>query len=102
MEVLVNQVFRVMLLIICYISANSITQSCTSAPIETGPKAENLVSNRSKKSFGACIMYVDLFLLHSDKRLPSGTIFHRILMNSPGQATLNRENLLCGAIILPV
>ena len=61
MEVLVAQVFRVVLLGICDISANSITQSYTGAPIEARFKSENLVSNRSKEKFGACIVYADLF-----------------------------------------
>ena len=49
MKVLVAQLFRIILLVICDLSANSITQSCTGAPNEVRFKAENLVSNRSKK-----------------------------------------------------
>ena len=49
MEVLVAQVFRIVLPIVCDLSANSMTQSCTDAPIEAKFKDENLVSNQSKK-----------------------------------------------------
>ena len=51
MKVLVAQVFRVVLLVLCDLSANIITQSCTGAPINAKFKAENLVSNRSKTKF---------------------------------------------------
>ena len=51
MEVLVAQVFRViLLLIICNLSTNSMTQSCTDAPIEASFKAENIFINRSDRN----------------------------------------------------
>ena len=50
MEVLVAQVFRVVLLIICDLSTNSMTQSCTYAPIEENFKAENIFINRSDRN----------------------------------------------------
>ena len=40
---------------------SSMTQSCTDALFEAKFNAENLVSNQSGKSFGACIVNADLF-----------------------------------------
>ena len=78
MEVLVAQVFRFVLLVICDLSANSMTQSCADSPIEANFKAENLFSNRSDKMLGACIVYADFFfLLVTIKCLPA-RFFHRI------------------------
>ena len=103
MNVLVAQVVRVVLLVFCDLSANSMEQSCTGAPIEARFKAENLVSNRSKKNFRCahCVSRSLFFYIMSSVFLPA-QFFHRILMFSPGPATIHRENLLCGAIILPV
>ena len=49
MEVLVAQVFRVVLLLICDLSTNSMTQSYTDAPIEANFKAETNFSNQSDR-----------------------------------------------------
>ena len=61
MDVFVARVFRVTLMVFCDLSASSMTKSCTDAPIEANLKAGDLVYNQSKKSFGACIVYADLF-----------------------------------------
>ena len=67
MEVLVAQVFRVVLLIISILFANSFTQSCTDAPIEVKVKAENLVSNWSDKNVLVRTLCMQIsFLLHCD------------------------------------
>ena len=66
MEVLVAQVFHVVLLIVCNLSVNRMTQSCADAPIEANSKAENLFSNRpdEKNLVRALCMRIS-FLLHS-------------------------------------
>ena len=101
MEVLVAQVFLVVLLIICDLSANSMTQSCADAPIEADFKAENLFSNRSDNILWCvhCVCRSLFFYIVTSKFLPA-RFFHRILMFSLGPATLQRENLLYGAIII--
>ena len=53
MEVHIAQVFCVILLLVCEISADGVTQSCIDAPNETKSKAENLVSNRLERKRGS-------------------------------------------------
>ena len=100
MEVLVAQLFRVVLLIICDISANSMTHLCTDGPIERKFKAENLFSHRSDKTFWCvhCVCRSDFFYIMTSK-FPPARFFSRILMFSHDPATLHIENLLCGAKI---
>ena len=95
--------YSAVLLIICDLSANSMIQSCADAPIEANFKAENLFSNRSDKT-NWCVHCVcrSLFFYIVTSKFLSARFFHRILMFSLGPATLHSENLLYGAIILPV
>ena len=66
-EVLVAQVFRVVLLVTCDLYANSMTKSCTDAPVEANFEAENLFSNRSDKRVLVRALCMQIsFLLHSD------------------------------------
>ena len=65
-DVLVAQLFRVILVNICDISANSKIQSCADAPIEAIYDAEtSLATGRTKKCVCALCMQI-YFPIHSD------------------------------------
>ena len=85
MEILVTHIFRVVLLNICDLFANIRKQLCTDASLEAKFKAENLVSNRSRKTF-RCVHCVcrSLFFYIVIGEIPPDAVFpSKLVVSSP-------------------